>query len=144
MIAHGTPANEICGKDWFMHMFKTAPELQHILVSSGKENFGRCTECFKLEQAVKEARATGDAQALLDVKRARQSHLQLERADKVSYYRWRQKARAPSTSVISCIIDKMDGNKNKLPRCAFQTHLRLSVSPSPTLILVDAVLIHAC
>ena len=48
-------------------------------------------------------------------KQKRLAHLLLERADKVSYYTTRQMSRLAGSNVISCIIDKMDGNKNVVP-----------------------------
>eukprot|EP00965_Chrysotila_dentata_P167099 5518335-Pleurochrysis_carterae.AAC.1 len=37
-----------------------------------------------------------------------------ERADKLHYYSWRKKVRKLAASCNSLIIDKMDGNKNKV------------------------------
>eukprot|EP00965_Chrysotila_dentata_P141807 4687259-Pleurochrysis_carterae.AAC.1 len=51
----------------FSHIFRVSPELCHIAIASGKENFGRCTVCGDLECALRAARKTGNAQQLADV-----------------------------------------------------------------------------
>eukprot|EP00965_Chrysotila_dentata_P016084 533033-Pleurochrysis_carterae.AAC.1 len=63
-----------------------APELGHIAISSGKENFGRCTVCGDIEFALRKARQSGNAQRLAEMKQQRLDHLMSERADKKSYY----------------------------------------------------------
>eukprot|EP00965_Chrysotila_dentata_P171148 5648024-Pleurochrysis_carterae.AAC.1 len=40
----------------------------------------------------------------------------MEKADKSSYYAFREMSRHTATDLTSMIIDKMDGNKNKCPR----------------------------
>eukprot|EP00965_Chrysotila_dentata_P117011 3867284-Pleurochrysis_carterae.AAC.1 len=52
----------------------------------------------------------------MDKKEERRVHLLKARADKRHYYYFRNKARQPGTDTVPCIIDKMDGNKNKCPR----------------------------
>eukprot|EP00965_Chrysotila_dentata_P103078 3403329-Pleurochrysis_carterae.AAC.1 len=61
MAAAGS-ADNIASPTWFGHVFRVAPELAHIVIASGKENFGRCTKCGDLEFALREARKRGDAQ----------------------------------------------------------------------------------
>ena len=60
MRAAEIPQSERCGRWWFGHVFTYHPELSHITIASGKENFGRCTTCADLEQKIKDARKTGD------------------------------------------------------------------------------------
>eukprot|EP00965_Chrysotila_dentata_P074765 2470564-Pleurochrysis_carterae.AAC.1 len=62
-----------------------APELGHIAVSSGKENFGRFTVCGDIEFTLRKARQSGNAQLLAELKQQRLDHMS-ERADKKSYY----------------------------------------------------------
>ena len=109
-------AAEIPSEDWFRKVFRTAPELQHIQIASGKENFGRCSTCTRLAHALSKARKSGKTQDLIDAKAQRLSHYRLERADKLHYYRVRQRARSKTPTNLSVITDKMDGNKNKVPR----------------------------
>eukprot|EP00965_Chrysotila_dentata_P253326 6211190-Pleurochrysis_carterae.AAC.1 len=102
-----------------------APEFRGIGIASGKENFGRCTTCGNLEEAIRKARYSQDAQLLLRKKQERFDHIKRERADKPAYYAHREAARAKGASSLSCIIDKMDGNKNRCPRYALRhTHTR--------------------
>lgn len=114
------PANEIVGKDWFSRIFKREPELADIVIASGKENFGRCTKCTELENDLRAERsaANPDVDKITKIKERRIHHLMLQRADKISYYANRDRAREDGTDIISVIVDKMDGNKNKCPRCA--------------------------
>eukprot|EP00965_Chrysotila_dentata_P193050 6175512-Pleurochrysis_carterae.AAC.1 len=116
MRAANTPESQIYSAVWFGHVFRTSPRLDHITIASGKENFGRCTTCGNLEAALHAARCDGDRQKVLDKKAERLAHYLLEKADKINYYATHDKKRTPSSSIASCIIDKMDGNKNKCPR----------------------------
>eukprot|EP00965_Chrysotila_dentata_P060699 2010999-Pleurochrysis_carterae.AAC.1 len=79
-------ADHIVSPTWFGHIFRVAPELCHIAIASGKENFGRCTVCGDLEFALRAARKAGDAQELAHTKQKRLDHLMKERADKLAYY----------------------------------------------------------
>eukprot|EP00965_Chrysotila_dentata_P232016 6198715-Pleurochrysis_carterae.AAC.1 len=120
MRAAGAGCLRICTEVWSGEIFRTEPSLAHITIASGKKNFGRCTICGNLEAAIKIARNAGDTQRVLDKKNERKQHYLLERADKVHCYACRVKARAPAADLVSAIIDKMDGNKNKCPgRAAF-------------------------
>eukprot|EP00965_Chrysotila_dentata_P095825 3167389-Pleurochrysis_carterae.AAC.1 len=96
-------------------MFRVAPELKGIGIASGKENFGRCTVCGDLEEAIRKARYSRDTNLLLRKKQERLDHIKRERADKLAYYAHREAARAKGSSSLSCIIDKMDGTKNRCP-----------------------------
>ena len=116
MRAKRIPESQICGIDWFRYTFRTNVALADIDIASGKENFGRCSLCHELEEAIKAARRSGDIELLLQKKSERQNHFRHERADKLAYYAHRDLARAETTDLVSCIIDKMDGNKNKCPR----------------------------
>eukprot|EP00965_Chrysotila_dentata_P204748 6182521-Pleurochrysis_carterae.AAC.1 len=139
MTAAGA-AEHIVSPTWFGHIFRVARELSHIAIASGKENFGRCTLCGDLECALRAARQRGDAQTLAEKKQERLDHLRLQRADKLAYYGHRcatsplaskkkfsvfklltfakasrvvlRLAEDKAATSISCIIDKMDGNKN--------------------------------
>ena len=51
--------SQICTRAWFCHLFAYHPELRHITIASGKENFGRCDECSKHEQKIADARKQG-------------------------------------------------------------------------------------
>eukprot|EP00965_Chrysotila_dentata_P077449 2556503-Pleurochrysis_carterae.AAC.1 len=84
--SEGVPKMEICEENWFRRIFKEAPELCNITIASGKENFGRCSTFFRLEAEIKQAKASGDAQAVLNKKQERLDHHKLARADKLSYY----------------------------------------------------------
>ena len=116
MVAAHIPAAEQCTRQWFCHLWNFHPELSHITIASGKENFGRCTKCQEAEERLQKARKGSDAQELLHAKQDRLDHLLEERADKLSYYATRVAARQPAADVISSIIDKMDGSKNLCPR----------------------------
>ena len=116
MVAAGIPAMEHCTRQWFCHLWNFHPQLSHITIASGKENFGRCTNCQEAEERLGKARKGSDAQELLHAKQDRLDHLLEERADKLSYYAVRVTARQPAADVISAIIDKMDGSKNLCPR----------------------------
>eukprot|EP00965_Chrysotila_dentata_P031185 1037958-Pleurochrysis_carterae.AAC.1 len=66
--AEGVPDDEIAQYNWFVKIFKEAPELRKVTIASGKENFGRCATCFRLEAEIKNAFAPGDAQQVLNKK----------------------------------------------------------------------------
>ena len=53
------PDEQICARAWFAHVFAYHPELKHVTIASGKENFGRCTLCAQYEEEIKKARASG-------------------------------------------------------------------------------------
>ena len=114
MIAAGCQEG-MCKCKWFWHVFRTAPELRHILISSLKRNFGRCSECVRLEAAVETALRSHDKEALGRAKQERTDHLGLARADRLHYYSMRQEARRPGADVMTLIIDKMDQAKNRVP-----------------------------
>ena len=116
MIAANIPAEEQCTRQWFCHLWNYHPQLSHITIASGKENFGRCTKCQEAEERLGKARKGSDTQELLHAKQDRLDHLLEERADKLSYYATRVAARQPAADIISAIIDKMDGSKNLCPR----------------------------
>eukprot|EP00965_Chrysotila_dentata_P233263 6199493-Pleurochrysis_carterae.AAC.1 len=82
-------ADLLVSRTWFNHLFRVAPELSTIGIASGKENFGRCTTCGNLEEAIRSARARGDAQTMLSKKQERLDHIMKERADKLAYYSFR-------------------------------------------------------
>eukprot|EP00965_Chrysotila_dentata_P254658 6211951-Pleurochrysis_carterae.AAC.2 len=117
LIAAGQ-GDDVFSRTRFNHIFRTSPDLANIGIASGKENFGRCTVCGDLEEAIKSARKSGDALLIARKKQERLDHIMLERADKLSYYSWRDLARSRGPTAISCIIDKMDGNKNRCPSFA--------------------------
>ena len=75
-----------CTLAWFCNVFRKDPRLSHITIASGKENFGRCSECSRFSDELKQAIKAGDAAKVLSVKRERLTHYLLERADKLSYY----------------------------------------------------------
>lgn len=54
------PRAEIAQRAWFNHVFAYHPELHHISIASGKENFGRCTDCARLEEKITAARKKGE------------------------------------------------------------------------------------
>ena len=56
--------SQICTRAWFCHLFAYHPELRHITIASGKENFGRCDECSKHEQKIADARKQGASRRL--------------------------------------------------------------------------------
>eukprot|EP00965_Chrysotila_dentata_P066070 2187305-Pleurochrysis_carterae.AAC.1 len=88
----GIPDREVCKKDWFTFVFKADPRLADITIASGKENFGRCSTCSTFDVEIKVAQKAGDAKVLV-LKQGRRDRLLLERADKLSYYYFRCKAR---------------------------------------------------
>lgn len=57
--AAGIAEEDICARAWFSHIFAYHPELRHVTIASGKENFGRCTTCAGLEQKIADARKKG-------------------------------------------------------------------------------------
>eukprot|EP00965_Chrysotila_dentata_P128988 4264022-Pleurochrysis_carterae.AAC.2 len=116
----------ICCEAWFGHVFRTNARLAHVTIASGKKSFERCTTVGNLETAIKAARRDGDRQKVMDKKAEHLAHYLLEKADKVNYYATCIKARTAGSSIASCIIDKMDGNKNKCPRCRPLFSLRSS------------------
>eukprot|EP00965_Chrysotila_dentata_P119702 3957455-Pleurochrysis_carterae.AAC.1 len=80
----------ICGYDHFLKTFKTDPRLRDISIASGKENFGRCNECAELNHNVKTARKMNDPSMLQQAKQKRLAHYLMEKADKSSYYAFRE------------------------------------------------------
>eukprot|EP00965_Chrysotila_dentata_P146348 4832796-Pleurochrysis_carterae.AAC.1 len=56
---------------WFSKIFRTHPDLEHITVASGKENFGRCTVCSSLQEEIRRAQKSGLAQLAMDKKEER-------------------------------------------------------------------------
>eukprot|EP00965_Chrysotila_dentata_P101244 3343115-Pleurochrysis_carterae.AAC.1 len=77
------PASEIASEDWFRKVFRTAPELQHIEIACGIENFGRCSTCTRLAHAIDKACKSGKAQELVIKKAERLSHYRFERYHKL-------------------------------------------------------------
>ena len=75
-----------CSMAWFCHVFRTDQRVAHITVASGKENFGRCSECSAFADDLRVAIRNGDAKEVGSIKRKRLVHYLLERADKLSYY----------------------------------------------------------
>ena len=117
LTAAGIGEQEVCTRQWFCYIWNYHPQLSHVTIASGKENFGRCTKCQEAEERIGKARKGSDTQELLYAKQDRLDHLMEERADKLSYYAARVAARQPATDMVSAIIDKMDGAKNMCPRC---------------------------
>eukprot|EP00965_Chrysotila_dentata_P162437 5364796-Pleurochrysis_carterae.AAC.1 len=87
--AEGVPDNEIAQYNWFVRILKEAPELRKLTMASGSR------------------------------RHARLNHHKLALADKLAYYAKSKRAMGVAPTCNSMIIDKMHGNKNKLPRRAF-------------------------
>eukprot|EP00965_Chrysotila_dentata_P101096 3338822-Pleurochrysis_carterae.AAC.1 len=82
--AAGASAEIVLATGFSSHIFRVAPELKNIGIASGKENFGRCIVCGDLEEAIRKARYSGDANMLLRKKQERLDHTKRERADKLA------------------------------------------------------------
>ena len=54
------PPSEVCKRAWFCHVWNHHPELRHITIATGKENFGRCTVCQDCEDRINKARKSGN------------------------------------------------------------------------------------
>eukprot|EP00965_Chrysotila_dentata_P189923 6173596-Pleurochrysis_carterae.AAC.1 len=92
--------SEIVSRTWFGHIFRVSPKLADIGIASGKENFGRCTICGDLEETIRKARYSRDAQLLLQKKQERFDHIKRERADKLAYYSHRYAFCSKCASVV--------------------------------------------
>eukprot|EP00965_Chrysotila_dentata_P011509 376733-Pleurochrysis_carterae.AAC.1 len=70
-LAAGRMTATITSRVWFSKTFRTHPDLEHTTVASGKENFGRCTVCSSLQEAIRQAQKSGLAQLAMDKKEER-------------------------------------------------------------------------
>lgn len=97
----------------FIRLFNKAKELDHVGISALKANFGRCSTCTRLEEAVQRALKQHNENALAVAKAERRAHLMGQRGDRMEY--WKRKAESRNGTRASFIIDKMDSSKNQVP-----------------------------
>ena len=110
------PASEIPSETGFAKFFARLPNCNTSRSRPEKKTFCRCSTCTRLAHAIDKARKSGNTQELVNKKTERVSRYRLERSDKLHDYRVRQRARSKTPTNLSVITDKMDGNKNKVPR----------------------------
>ena len=97
----------------FLRLYRNAPELDHVGISALKANFGRCSQCARLEEMIQRALKAHNSLDLANAKAERRAHLTSQRADRVEY--WKRKADSRAGHRSSFIIDKMDSAKNQVP-----------------------------
>lgn len=101
--------------DYFCRTVREAEELSHIRRARQLVNFQGCTRCVDLNARVTHALKAGNRQAAEAAKAARVRHIRETRDERLAYYRRREKARDPSESCVSIILDKCDSNKTTSP-----------------------------
>lgn len=89
MKAAGYRSGDICGVDYFRNIFNRSEELSHMVMTTYKRNFQKCTDCVKLTAAVTAALKGHDGRAIEKAKAERLQHYILARSDKLHY--WQQR-----------------------------------------------------
>ena len=101
--------------NYFAAILREAEELSHIRRARQLVNFQACTRCVDLNAQVTHALKSGNRSAAEAAKALRISHIRETRDERLAYYGRREKARDPSESCVSIILDKSDSKKTTSP-----------------------------
>ena len=113
--AKSTVQYQPLGLEQARRVWSSAPQLTHIRTARPKLNFQRCTECVRLEGAIRAATRKGRASELRQLHFERQQHLQLQMAERSLYYKRRWQSQQSGSNCLSLILDKWNSSTTVVP-----------------------------
>lgn len=108
---------DACSESYFMTAWRTSPDLKHVEMARKVRNFQLCTRCHTISEGVTKALKSHNKEQLEHWRRIRREHHDLQRGERLSYYKRRREGSTDleGDECLSIILDKWDSAKTTVP-----------------------------